>query len=153
MKIIMMWFLAICCLTLKAQTTRNDGTIDFCFRKFEIPADCSKTGNFEVKRKDFEFSWVYVSDDNLLFASNGLLKKLETYKDFNKQKISCFILNKKVNGYKVSFKRGNETVYQIIAYGIIHDQPVMVQLGLKREPITNADIPDFAFQFVHLNNM
>jgi hypothetical protein len=151
MKTLMTSLLLLAVTALSAQMEGRPDSISFCFNKYEIPSSWSRNGSFEIKKDDCDFSWMYVSDDNLLFACNGLLNKLETYPGFSKGKISCFILNKRVNGYKVSFKRGNETIYQLIAYGIINEQPVLVQLALKKDPISNNDIPDFVYQIVRMN--
>jgi hypothetical protein len=143
-----MFFSAI---PVHAQSGKPRDSVNFCFNRFKMPSSCTIEGDHAVRRTDGDFSWMYVSQDNLILASNGLLGKLQTFKDFSKQRISCYILNKKVNGYKVSFKNNGETLYQIIAYGIVNDQPVMIQLVLPKEPVTNADIPDFALQIVRLN--
>jgi hypothetical protein len=153
MKTLLISFMLLIVQASDAQMESGPDTISFCFNKYEMPSNWTRKGDFEVKKADCDFSWMYVSEDNLLFACNGLLNKLKTYKGFNKEKISCFISNKRVNGYRVSFERGSETVYQIIAYGIINEQPVMVQLTLKKDPVSNSDIPDFVYQILRMNLM
>ena len=71
-------------------------------------------------------------------------------KKFRKEAISCYLLFNPAKGYKLSYKVDDGTVYQLIAYGIANEQPVIVQLTLDKEPKSNEDIPEFARQMIRL---
>ena len=122
--------------------------VDFCFRKISVPDGCTIASEYQIKNEQTNFSWIYVSEDNLLFASNGLMSKLETYAGFTKERIGCYLLGHKVNGYRVSYTYEAKKMYQIIAYGIVNNQPVLVQLKSTKNPVQNTDLPDFALQFL-----
>ena len=69
-------------------------------------------------------------------------------KNFKKEPIKCFLLDKEVKGFKITFKKGKGIGYQLIAYGVANGQPVLVQLAIDNEPRTNDDLPDFPRQIL-----
>ncbi len=145
-------FLILCLLvsvtSIRAQSGQQAKTVNFCFRQMTLPAECTVESEYQIKTDEGSLSWIYVEDDNMIFAVNGLIKKLETHPEFTKERIICYLLGHRVNAYRVAFKNGGEQCYQIIAFGIVNNQPVLVQLGLKKQPLANGDIPTFAIPFI-----
>ena len=85
-----------------------------------------------------------VMPDQFVNQMAGQMKK------FKKEPITCYLLDKEVKGYKISFKKDKVIGYQLIAYGVANGQPVLVQLSLDKEPKTNDDIPIFPRQIIRL---
>jgi hypothetical protein len=71
-------------------------------------------------------------------------------KVLKKEPLTCYLLGTQAKGYLVSFKKGDGIAYQVIAWGIANQQPVLVQLILSNEPKKNEDIPVFPGQIIRL---
>ena len=137
--------------------TSND-SIAFCSRNFKVPTSCTTEEN-KVKCDSCEIDWTYMSDvkakgasddqklkgmENSFIQMGGMLEK------FKKKRITCYLLNTEVKGYKASYKSATNMTYEIYASGVVNGQAVSVTFLLNKEPITNDDIPEFARQIIKL---
>jgi hypothetical protein len=147
MKQLFILLLLVSVFSTQAQQTKS---VRFCFRQMPVSPECTVESEYEIRDGQATLSWVYVADDNMIFAANGLLKKLENYPEFTKEHMNAYLLDHRVSAYRVSFKKGSEKVYQIIAYGIVNNQPVMVQLCLNKQLTASKDIPSFALPFIRI---
>ncbi len=137
-------------LSFSARAGDTTNSVRFCFYEYPLPAACTVPSPTEIRSPEGNLSWLYVEQDNLLFSWNSLVNKLATYPAFFSERIRCFIASKEVNGYRVSYQREGKTGYQLVAYGIVNNQPVLVQLSLNKNPLSNKDLPDFAKKFIRL---
>jgi len=81
------------------------------------------------------------------------ISQIETgLKDVKKVPLKVYILKKPAKGYEISFKTDDGIRYRILAYAVVNNQPVLIQLSLNNEPKTNEDIPDFPRQIMSLTN-
>ena len=72
-----------------------------------------------------------------------------TLKQFKKVPMTVYVLKKQFTAYEITYKNDDDSNgYEIVAYGIVNNQPVLVQLLLKRRPKSNDDVPDFAQQII-----
>jgi len=132
------------------QTNKKD-TLTFCYIKYPVPAGCISEPNSSVKCDGWKLSWIYLNDEMLKTVPDQLVNQMAgQLKKFRKEAITCYLLFNPAKGYKLSYKVEDATVYQLIAYGIANEQPVIVQLNLGKEPKSNEDIPEFARQMIRL---
>jgi len=132
------------------QTNKRD-TVTFCYIKYPVPAGCTAEPNSSVKCDGWKLSWIYLNDEMLKTVPDQLVNQMAgQLKKFRKEDITCYLLFNPAKGYKLSYKGEDGTVYQLIAYGIANEQPVIVQLSLNKEPQSNDDIPEFARQMIRL---
>ena len=148
MKQFIILLLLIPALATQAQSGQQSKSVNFCFRQMTLPPECNIESEYQIKTDQATLSWIYVAYDNMIFAANGLIKKLETYPEFTRERTICYLLNHEVTAYRVSFKKDSVRCYQIIAYGNVNNQAVIVQLTVKKEPRSNEDIPPFAHAFI-----
>ena len=139
-------------ISWSASATDITDSVRFCFRNYPVPKACTVSSATEIRSVSGNLSWVYVEKDNLLFSWNALLNKLQTYPAFSRERLRCILAGREVNGYRVSYQKEGKTMYQLIAYGIVNNQPVLVQLNTNKNPLTNKDLPDFAKQFILLTH-
>ena len=133
------------------QTTNQVDSLTFCFNKYKVPAGCLAESEYQVKCDNYSIVWLYMNEQMLQSMPDQFVSQLSgQMKKFKKESIICYLLDKEVKGYKISFKNDNGTAYQLIAYGDVNGQPVLVQLSLNNEPKTNQDIPDFPRQIIRL---
>jgi hypothetical protein len=136
----------------------ND-SIAFCSQNFKVPSGCTvKVDN--VMCDEFQIGWTYMSNLNLPGGpsdkeklrgiENSFLEMGNMLGNFKKKRITCFLLDKEVKGYKTSYKIDDVMHYQIYAGGIINGHAVSVILNLSSEPMTNDDIPEFPKQIIRL---
>jgi hypothetical protein len=139
--------------------TDQSDSVTFCSHNFKVPEGCSIEQDNEVRCDNYSIGWTYINDVKARGASEkqklrgmeisfiemgGMLDK------FKKKRITCFLLDTEVKGYKVSYKSAANIMYQIYASGIINGQAVSLILTIKSDPITNEDIPEFARQLIKL---
>ncbi|MBP9883844.1 MAG: hypothetical protein KBF32_10595 [Chitinophagales bacterium] len=133
------------------QTSKQIDSLSFCHNKYKAPTGCKTESEYQLQCNDYSIQWLYMNDEMLKTMPDQFVSQLAgQMKKFKKKPITPLLLEKEVNGYKISFKSDSGTSYQIIAYGIANGQPVLVQLSLDKEPKTNDDIPEFARQIVKL---
>jgi hypothetical protein len=136
-----------------AQTPAKSDTVKFCYIKFVLPSGCAASSESQVKCDDYSMSWIYMSYPMLQSVPGQTIENMsQQLKKFKKEAITVYLLDAPVKGFKLSYKTDQGTVYQLMAYGVANEQPVIVQLVLNKEPKSNDDIPAFARQIIRLGN-
>ena len=134
------------------QDTKQIDSLTFCSNKYKVPVNCTAESEYQIQCKDYSMMWLYMNGQMLQFMPDQFVNQMEgQLKKFKKQSITCYLLDTQVKGYKISFKKDNGTGHQLIAYGEVNGQPVLVQLSLDKEPKSNDDIPDFPRQIIRLS--
>ncbi len=153
MKSILSSILILITASAIAQTSAKSDTVKFCYIKYALPAGCSLTSGSQVKCDDYSMAWIYLSYPLLQSAPGQTIDNMShQLKKFKKESITCFLLDAPAKGYRMSYKTDQGTIYQLMAYGVANEQPVILQLILNKEPRSNDDIPAFARQIIRLNN-
>jgi hypothetical protein len=138
-------------LSALAQTAKKVDSLEFCHIKLKVPQGCAAKSKFQVKCDGYSMAWIYMTPEMLQSMPEQFVNKLPNQlKDVNTEKIQCYLFNNEVKGYKISFQISQGIRYQLIAYGVVNDQPVLAQLLLGNEPKTNEDIPAFPRQIIRL---
>jgi len=134
------------------QTSTKIDSVTFCFTKYKVPTVCTAESEYQVKCDNYSISWLYMNDQMLQVIPDQFVNQMAgQMKYFKKEPIICYMLDKEVKGYKISFKKDKGTGYQLWAYGVANGQPVLVQLALDNEPKINDDIPSFPRQIIRLS--
>ena len=134
------------------QTVKQVDSLTFCQYKYAVPEECKAESEYQVKCTNYSIVWLYMTEQMLQFMPDQFVNQLENQsKMFKKETIFCYLLDQEVKGYKISFKKDKVTRYQLIAYGTVNNQPVLVQLSLDNEPKVNEDIPAFPRQIIRLS--
>jgi len=135
-----------------AQNTAHTDTVSFCFIKYQVPAGCQATSEYQIKCDDYSMSWIYLTPQTFQTMPDQVINQLAgQYKKFRKENITCYLIGSPVKGYRISFKTDQGTAHQLIAWGVANEQLVLVQLSLNKEPKTDADIPPFPGQIIRLS--
>lgn len=73
-------------------------------------------------------------------------------KDFKKEEIIVFLTGEKTKGYKITYKNedSGKKGFQIIAYGTVNGQPLLLQFISSKEPKPESGIPEFARQIIKI---
>jgi hypothetical protein len=133
------------------QTNKTD-TVTFCYIKYLVPAGCEAKPNSSVQCDGWKLSWIYLSVEMLQTVPDQLINQMAgQLQKFKKESISCYLLGSPAKGYRLSYQMEGVKVYQLIAYGIANEQPVILQLSLNKSPQSDEDIPVFARQMIKLS--
>lgn len=144
-------------ITFAQVTTQND-SITFCSKNFKVPGGCSTQKN-SIKCDNFGMTWSYMDEVNakdlsdkqkLQFSEDSFMKFCDMLKKFKRKRITCYLLDNKVKGYKVTYtnKTGDNCI--IYASGFINGRAVTTMLTLNGEVNTNDDFPAFPRQIIKL---
>ena len=151
MKQLLLALFTLLVTTSFGQSSTQIDSLTFCFNKYKVPTGCTAESEYQVKCDSYSITWLYMNEQMLQFMPDQFINQMAgQMKNFRKEPISCFLLDKEVKGYKISFKKDKGTGYQLVAYGVANGQPVLVQLALDNEPRTNEDLPDFPRQIIRL---
>jgi hypothetical protein len=147
MKIFYITFLCVISTSLSGQQLKTIDSVEFCLKTFEVPATCSADSKESFKCDDYSMFWKYINKEMIDYVNGNYLEILSRgFKHFKKKSTICYLLGTKVNCYIVSYENNSKTDYLIIAYGMVNDQSVLLNLNSKREMKTNANLPDFVKQ-------
>ena len=137
--------------TCFGQTSTKIDSLTFCHTKYKAPTGCTVESEYQVGCDNYSIVWLYMNEEMLRVMPDQFINQMAArMKKFKKEPIACYLLEKEVKGYKISFKKDKGTGYQLLAYGVVNGQPVIVQLSLDNEPKTNDDIPEFPRQIIKL---
>lgn len=118
---------------------------------YKTPTGCTAKTAYQLKCDNYSIQWFYMSDGIMKVLPDTIVSQLERQKSaFHKEMIKPYILDQEVKGYKISYESEGRKQYQILAYGIVNEQPILVQLSLNNEPKNNDDIPEFGRQIIKL---
>lgn len=132
--------------------TSNIDSVEFCSKKFKVPDDCSTQSKYQVSCDGSFMFWIYMNEQMLGYLPdqfiNGMTREM---KDFKKEPIVIYLLGKQAKGFKLTYKVEDKLAYQLVSYGVINGQPVLVQLSLyHQEPRHNVDLPQYARKIMSL---
>lgn len=153
MKYILINLLFMAAVSVNGQTNKEVSLLKFGSQEFTVPAGCKALSEHQVQCDRYTLRWFSMNKVMLKTAPEEFVDDLsEDLKDFKKQPISVHLYGEEVKGYKISSKNEatQKTVYQIIAYGIVNNQGVLVQLMLDNEPRTNDDLPGLPKRIIKL---
>ena len=152
-------FLFIFSATTFAQVTTQNDSITFCSNNFKVPDGCTTQKN-SIKCDNFEMTWSYMDEVNLKgqsdkqklqFSENSFMEFCNMMLEkFKRKRITCYLLDNKVKGYKVTYTNEKGTNSIIYASGFINGRAVTTMLTLKDEVNTNDDFPAFSRQIIKL---
>lgn len=136
-----------------AQTAKSVDELSFAAKTFKTPGGCQAPSPFQLQCADYSMVWIYMNTEMLKTMPEQAIDQLSTQlKDFKKKEIAVFLMGEKVKGYKITFKNQTDgkNGYQIVAYGVVNQQPLLFQLSLEKDPTKNAELPEFTRQIVGL---
>ena len=120
-----------------------------------MPEGCTAQSEYQVTCDNYSMTWLYMTasmfDQHL--PDQFIDQMAAQVKIIKKDSINCYLLGVAAKGCLISFKKGTGKAFQVIAYGIVNHQPVLVQLLLDKEPIKNEDIPEFPGHFIQLTKI
>jgi hypothetical protein len=153
MKYILISLILMTVVSVNGQTNQEANLLKFGSQEFTVPAGCKADSDHQVQCDHYTLGWFYMKKAMLKTVPEELIELLsERTEDFKKLPIFVSLFGEQVKGYKLSIKHegAQKTSYQIIAYGIVNNQPVLVQLMLDKEPKTNDDLPDLPKKIIKL---
>jgi hypothetical protein len=133
-------------------STKQVDSLTFCWYKYKVPAGCAAQSEYQLKCDNYSIAWIYLNKEMLATAPEMFYNQLTgQFKSVTRDSIACYLRNVEAKCYKVSFRDDDGvTHYQLLGYGTVNNQPVLVQLGLNTEPKSNEDIPEFPRQIIRL---
>jgi len=147
-----LFILSFLITTIAVGQTNKTDTITFCYIKYPVPAGCTAEPNSRVQCDEWKLSWIYLSVEMLRTVPDQLITQMAgQLQKFKKEVISCYLLGSPANGYRLSYQMEGIKVYQLLAYGIANEQPVILQLSLNKSPQSDEDIPAFVRQMIRLD--
>ena len=152
MKPLLIVFLLCFSCGVFGQNSKQVDSLTFCFHKYQVPTGCAAESEYQLKCENYSMAWLYMNEQMLESMPDQFISQMaEQMKKFKKEAINCYLLDKEVKGYKISYKTDSGTGYQLIGYGNANGQPVLVQIVLDKEPKNNEDIPEFAREIIRLS--
>lgn len=147
--------LFICCsfAAFGQGPTTASTSLNLCGQSYAAPAGCVALTEHELACEGYQLSWVYLDARDYRSAAEQYIAQIRhELKGAKQEPIDCFVLDKPTKGYKITYKIPDGLAYQLLAYSVVNGQPLVIQLKLPSEPISNQAIPAFARQFMRVSN-
>ena len=144
--------LALMVMLLSLSASGQSDSVTFCKKRLKVPTGCSAESEYQVKCDHYSMTWLYMTAEMMQTMPDQFINKLASrLKGFRKEPVTCFLLGSEAKGYKIRYNTGSQTGFQLVAYGVANEQPVLFQLVLDREPQSIDDIPDLALEIISFN--
>lgn len=132
--------------------TPETPALDFCGQNYPITSGCTLQSKYQLQCADYQLTWMYLDYGMLKTFPEQFVRQIEKqHKGAERQPLDCFILQKPAKGFLVTYpKPAGGMAYELIAYGVANQQPVMLQLTLENTPEKTADLPAVPRQLVQL---
>ena len=138
----------------------------FCFIKYKVPRDCDSKNQSNCCSANLNPHLLQLGcyDGTALFWDYFVSEQIardnfeslpvqweKQMKKLDKIPITCYLINKEVKGYKVSYEthQGHKGHY-ILTYGVVNGQAVLLQLSSSKELKSNKNIQPVIRQIVRL---
>lgn len=114
--------------------------INFCGLDFPVDTGCSPVSSYQLMCGNYQLTWMYLDYGMLTSFPGQFVKQLEKkHKGMERAEADYFILDVPAKGYRLTYPTETGHNYEMIAFGVVKGQPVMVQLTLANDPGT--DLP------------
>lgn len=123
-------------------------TVTVASNKLTVSPECKVEGERKVNCGNYKVEWTYGDEQKVKGLQDAFLEFGGMLDKFKKKRLDFYLFDKKVKGYKVSYKNPNGTTYQISVAGVVNGEPVWVLVSLDQEPVTNDDMPPFVKQII-----
>ena len=153
MRVFLVIAILVFTVSANAQTSKSVDELSFAAKTFKTPDGCQAPSQFQLQCADYSMVWIYMDTEMLKTMPEQAINQLSTQlKDFKKGEITVFLMGEKVKGYKIAFKsqKNGKKGYQIVAYGVVNQQPLLFQLSLEKDPTKNEMLSEFTRQIVGL---
>lgn len=117
-----------------------------CGIELSVPIGCVADQHSQVQCEDYTLTWLYMTPE--MFEQElpeHFIKQMgEQLNNFKLAPITASMFDQPATAYKIRFKKKKGYGYQLVAYAIINQQPVLLQLVLNKPINSNKDIPETA---------
>ena len=129
----------------------NVVTVNYANILIPVPENYRTTSEYEIKNEDFSAQWIYLTKE--IFAQNlqvQLIEQIASQVPVEEIGPIEFISSEgKFLGTKYQFKNSDgPKKYVVFACGIVNDQPLVLILHFKNEPLNNANFDELTRKFI-----
>jgi hypothetical protein len=133
------------CVQIFAQN--NLKKISYANLEIEVPQNYDSESEFEISSDIFKANWKYLPEETLKENYQIFFERTEGNTDIQiLEKVSFLSSGATLNGKKYYLKHGveikanNKFHYEIVAYGIVNNQPLVLTMYFKNNPKLNSDL-------------
>ena len=152
LKIIITALLIIGILKISAQETVKIKELNYAGIKILVPNNCEAKSEYELLNcNNIDIQWLYLNGEMLKtvptqfltqFASQSIVKNESNFK------LKSF--KSELTGKKFKLKSDGKVTYRIIVYGIVNNQPLLLNIGTENDIIKNSDLNEFLAKLINV---
>lgn len=120
----------------------------------DIPKDYDSKDAYSIESNLFSAQWLYLSKEMVeKGVQKQMIKQFEKQIKFSESTEIDFISNNSLfSGKKYLLKGDSKLKYKILAFGTIDEQPLILNLGFKENPIVDQEFDDLIKKFIQFKN-
>ena len=135
---------------LNAFSQKNSfSKVNYANLEIEVPINYKANSEFEIENDNFSAQWLYLSKE--MFDQNVQNQIIKQFEDQTKAieiaEISFLSKGFNIKG-KIYKLKNTELKFKVLAYGIVNNQPLVLNLSFKNEPISNIDLDQLMQNFI-----
>ena len=141
------------CAQIFAQN--NLKKISYANLKIEVPQNYDSESEFEISGDIFKANWKYLPENTIKEDYQIFFERTEGDTDIKiLEKVSFLSSRATLTGKKYYLKHGveikpnNKFHYEIVAYGIVNNQPLVLTMYFKNNPKLNSDLDELMKIFI-----
>lgn len=145
MKKILLLIFTIISTIANGQEKKQIDSLNYAHIKIAIPENCHAKSEYELLDcNGFSIQWLYLTDKMLKTVPNQFIDKFSKQPNVkSKSKITLESFGSKLNGFKFKMINSDKIFYRIIVYGIVNNQPLLLNIGTDNDIKSNSDLTDF----------
>lgn len=131
---------------MSSQETKNL-EVNYAAIKIAVPENYIAKSEFEIRNDLFSAQWMYLSSE--MFYSNiqdQILAQMVSQLPLTE--IGTVTFKSKGEGFTGKKYKLNDNWYVIYASGIVNKQPLILNLGFRKEPKSNDDLDGLMKNFI-----
>jgi hypothetical protein len=134
------------------QSEKRIDSLNYANIKIATPSNCEAKSEYELLNCDgTSVQWLYLNKEMLKVVPNqfiGQFKNQRTTKKQIEMKVESF--GSELKGYKFKMKKSGKTSYRIIVYGIVNNQPLLLNIGTQSNIKKDLDLNDFLKKLIKI---
>ena len=150
MKNISILILLFLTLNSFAQITEKIDSLNYAGIKIIVPEECTAKSQYELLEcNGNSIQWLYLNQEMLKSVPDQIIAQFTQQQNTQKQgKIKLVSFGQELEGIKFKRKNSNKTNFTLVAYGIVNNQPLLINISTNKEISENSDLDEFLSRII-----
>lgn len=144
-----LFFLLFAFSPLFAQNT-SIKKVKYAKTEIEVPSNYTANDEYSIANDSFSAQWIYLSKEMVKQGiERQIINQFEGQLKYSEETAVVFISNgQQFSGKKYQLTGDHKLRFRVLAFGTVDGQPLILNLGLKDDPRSNAPLDELMKKFI-----